>query len=119
MSIEDLVRAKQTQRNKDWLMVERLVEQLYFDVRDSPGPDDAEFVLRELRTPKVLIEAASRFPDTARGIAPDRPAIQAALDGDYEQIVIALREEQDEVGRQDRLWWEPLKRELEQFRHQK
>ena len=30
MRIEDLVRAKKTQRDKDWPMIRRLVEQSYF-----------------------------------------------------------------------------------------
>jgi hypothetical protein len=119
MSVPDLVRAKQTQRNKDWPMIERLMERLYFDVRDPASAEEMNFLLRELRTPELLIEAVSRFPAAAQEIAPRRPAVQAALTGDIDQINAALRIEQDEAIRKDRLWWEPLKRELEQFRHQR
>lgn len=119
MARADLVIAKQTQRDKDWPMVARLVEGSYFAVGSSPSAKDIDFILRELRTPEILIEAAARFPQAAREIAPHRPAVQAALSGDIEQISRALRSEQDEAIRRDRVWWEPLKRELEQFRHQR
>jgi len=119
MARQDLIQAKQTQRDKDWPMVARLVESLYFDVRDSPGPDDADFLLRELRTPELLTEAISRFPEAARNIATQRPAVQAAMNGDLDEVRLALRAEQDEARDRDRLYWEPLKRELEQFRHQR
>src|SRR5580692_7530199 len=74
MSLQDLVRAKQTQRSRDWPMVERLMERYYFELRDSPGSGDAEFALRELRTPDVLIEAVARFPDAARKVSSSRPS---------------------------------------------
>ena len=119
MSIEDLVRAKQTQRNKDWPMLARLVERVYFDVRDSPAQEELNFLLRELRNTELLVDAVARFPLAAQEIAPHRPAVQAALSGDVDQVYAALRTEQDEAIRRDRLWWEPLKRELEQFCNQR
>jgi hypothetical protein len=115
----DLVVAKQTQRDKDWPMVARLVEGAYFGAGDSPSAKDISFFLRELRTPDILIELVSRFPSAAQEFAPHRPAIQAALSGDMEQVSHALRSEQEEAIHRDRLYWEPLKRELEQFRHQR
>lgn len=118
MPIEDLVKAKQTQRSKDWPMVERLVEQVYFEVKDSPTPDEMDFLLRELRSPEVLTEAVSRFAEAARDIAPGRPAVGAALKGDRDELLSALKSEEEQARERDRLYWEPLKRELEQFRHQ-
>jgi hypothetical protein len=119
MGRKDLVRVKQTQRDKDWPMVARLVEGMYFAASPAAKDSEIDFLLRELRTPALLIEAATRFPEQARAIASDRPAMQAAIDGDNDKLFLALREEQDEATRQDRIWWEPLKRELEQFRHAK
>lgn len=119
VSIRDLVRAKQTQRNKDWPMVERLVEELYFNVDQSAATEDVDFLLRELRTPELLMEAVTRFPQMSRDMAPWRPAVEAALSGDIDQVRAALRIEQDEAMHRDKIWWEPLKRELEQFRHQR
>jgi hypothetical protein len=119
MARKDLVIVKQTQRHKDWPTVERLVEGLYFNVSQSPTAGDIDFILHELRTPELLIEAATRFHSAAREVAGRRPAVEAALSGDIEQVRAALRIEQDEAIRKDRLWWEPLKRELEQFRHRR
>lgn len=116
MARKDLIIAKQTQRDKDWPTVARLVEVPYFAAGESPSAAEIDFLLRELRTPEILIEAAARFPDAAKRIAEYRPAIHAALNADRDAITRALRDEQDEVARQDRLYWEPLKRELEQFR---
>jgi len=38
LSLPDLVRAKKTQRDKDWPMLRRLVEAHYFQYRDHPPP---------------------------------------------------------------------------------
>jgi hypothetical protein len=119
MARKDLLVVKQTQRSKDWLAVERLVEALYFNVGQSPTAGDIDFLLRELRTPELLIEAVTRFPESAQEIGARRPAVQSALSGNIEQVRAALRIEQDEAMLRDRLYWEPLKRELEQFRHQR
>ena len=100
-------------------MVERLVEQVYFEVRDSPSPDEVDFLLHELRTSEVLIEAAGRFAEAARDIAPERPALEAALKGDRGEVSSALKAEEEEARERDRRYWEPLKRELEQFRHER
>jgi hypothetical protein len=43
LALEDLVKAKKTQRHKDWPMIRRLVEQSYF-----AGSATVEFWLREL-----------------------------------------------------------------------
>ena len=100
-------------------MVARLVEGLYFKASGSPPATDIDFILRELRTPELLIEAVTRFPQASRNIATGRPAVQAALSGDIEQVRVALRVEQDEAIRREYHRREPLKRELEQFRHQR
>ena len=38
LALEDLVRAKKTQRDKDWPMIRRLVEQSYFGRAAAPTP---------------------------------------------------------------------------------
>jgi hypothetical protein len=114
MAIEDLVCAKKTQRSKDWPMIERLVEQSYFRRIGT-----AEFWLRELRTPEVLIEATAAHAELANEIALTRPAVAAALTGDFDATSEALMQEEAEEKRKDRIWWQPLRAELEQFRHAK
>ena len=119
MALEDLVRAKQTQRDKDWPMVTRLMEGFYFGANDFQTTEEIEFLLCELRTPHLLIEAAARHRETARRFAARRPVVQAALSADRTAVEQALEAEEKEVRKLDRLWCEPLKRELEQFRHPK
>jgi hypothetical protein len=98
MGIEDLVRAKKTQRDKDWPMIRRLVEQNYFTAADRVTPESLVFWLRELRTPELLLQLASANPEIAR--RSERPAVAAALTGNTEAIETALAaEERDECRR--------------------
>ena len=78
LALEDLVAAKKTQRDKDWPMIRRLVEQSYFNRSAEPKPP-LEFWLRELRTPELLIAVASAHPEVARREAELRPAVREAL----------------------------------------
>lgn len=81
MALADLVAAKKTQRDKDWPMIRRLVEQDYFSSTDQASPQRGEFWLRELRTPELLIAVAIQHPEAARAIAQNRPAVQSATRG--------------------------------------
>jgi hypothetical protein len=119
LGIEDLVCAKKTQRDKDWPMIRRLVEQSYFRRTDAPSSAMADFWLRELRTPELLVEVAAAYAELARAIAASRPAAGAALEGAIEEVRKLLTAEEEEERRRDREYWEPLKRELEQLRHRK
>jgi len=119
LAIEDLVRAKKTQRDKDWPMIRRLVERDYFASENRQAPERIEFWLRELRTPELLIEAASANREAANRIGFERPAVQAALRKNHPDVARALEEEEHEERRKDRSYWEPLKRELEELRRQR
>lgn len=117
LAIEDLVRAKKTQRDKDWPMIRRLVEQHYFRHRTQATTPQIEFWLRELRTAELLLEAAAKHSELARDLVSARPAIQPALDCKADEVIQALEDEQRAERRRDREFWDPLKRELEQLRH--
>jgi hypothetical protein len=116
LGIEDLVRAKKTQRDKDWPMIRRLLEQSYFRRPPDPSALAVEFWLRELRTPELLVEAAAAHPAMARALAAERPALASALSGDIEHLRGVLEAEEREERRKDREYWAPLKLELEQIR---
>jgi hypothetical protein len=75
LGLEDLVGAKKTQRDKDWPMIRRLVEQNYFQHRNQPTPEQVRFWLRELRTPRLLLSVAEIWPREA-GAGP-RPGLLA------------------------------------------
>jgi hypothetical protein len=116
LALQDLVLAKKTQRDKDWPMIRRLVEQSYFERSDTPGERLIRFWLRELRTPELLVEVAAAHPDLARAEAVSRSALQAALSARTEQVAMALEFEERLERLADREYWAPLKRELESFR---
>lgn len=75
LSLQDLVLAKKTQRDKDWPMVSRLVEANYFGNRLHPSPQQVAFWLQELRNPALLIAAAARPSSSARSEQPGRNPI--------------------------------------------
>jgi hypothetical protein len=116
LALEDLVRAKKTQRDKDWPMIRRLVEQSYFGRPRSATRELVRFWLRELRTPELLVDVAAAHPEQARAEAVLRPAVQAALLARPDEVSEALEAEEREERRKDREYWAPLKRELEGFR---
>lgn len=116
LSLADLVKAKKTQRDKDWPMIRRLIEADYFAGRDRPTGETIEFWLRELRTPGLLIETAAAYEEVAHRIEVDRPLIRFARNGDEISLAEALLGEENAVREADRRYWRPLKAELEQIR---
>ncbi len=116
VSLEDLVRIKKTQRDKDWAMIARLLEA---DIAQHDWNADVRrirFWLGECRTPAMLIELARRFPAQARRESRRRVALRAAVRGDEEGIREGLRREQERERSADRRYWAPLRRELERMR---
>lgn len=116
LSLPDLVQAKKTQRDRDWPMVRRLLESHYFQNRDEPSEKQIEFWLGELRSPELLIEIAQAYPDATRRLVSSRSLLTQALEGSLEPLTRALAEEESQERERDRIYWEPLKRELEQLR---
>lgn len=115
VSLPDLVRIKKTQRDKDWLMLRRLLES---DIARHEWTGDAKrirFWLSECRSPALLVELVRRFPDAAQRLA-RRAAVARARRGDLKGIDRALRREEDRERRADRRYWAPLRRELESWR---
>ena len=114
LSLEDLVAAKKTQRDKDWPMLRRLVDASYVAARDDAVSNErVSFWLSELRSPEFLIEVAARFPDAAQ--VATRPAVVEVLRGG--DVRGALNAEQQHELSVDREYWAPLRRELEWLRH--
>ena len=116
MSLPDLVKAKKTQRDKDWPMIRRLIEADYFAARDEPSRERIEFWLLELRTPELLIEAAASHPGIAKRLEAARHLLRFASAGDEDRLAQSLLSEETEERRADREYWRPLKAELEQLR---
>lgn len=118
LSVPDLVQAKKTQRDRDWLMIRRLIEANYTANREDPSPEQIAFWLSECRTPSLLIEIASRYPDQVSGIIQKRPLLKFAMARDENELETALAQDEAHECEMDRAYWAPLKAELEQLRHQ-
>ena len=117
LSLPDLVQAKKTQRDKDWPMIRRLVEAHYFLHREKPNAAQVMFWLRELRTPELLIEVARTRPVLCRRMSFDRPLLRHATADNVADLHRALVEEETAERERDRIYWQPLRRELERLRH--
>ncbi len=116
MSLPDLVKAKKTQRDKDWPMIRRLVEADYFSSQDQATREDLEFWLLELRTHELLIETVKAHPDMAKTFETVRPLLKFASVGEEGLLAEALLLEEREQRDADRIYWAPLKAELELLR---
>lgn len=116
LAVDDLVQAKKTQRDKDWPIISALVEGHYHALQDEATPERISFWLREARMPERLRDLAIRFPGEARALQPARPLLAHAIKGDMDAMREALDAEVRAEQARDRAYWEPLRREMEQFR---
>jgi hypothetical protein len=116
MSLPDLVRAKRTQRAKDWPMVARLLEAHYYQNKNNATEDMVRFWLREMHDVELLARIVADFPQVAQSVSHVRASIQQLSAGNREQTERLLREEIDEEKRADREHWLPLKQELNELR---
>ena len=114
LSLPDLVKAKKTQRDKDWPMIRRLVEAHYFVNRADATTPQIDFWLRELRTSVLLCEVADVYRDQAEILRDQREVLDAILKNQTGENEL-LREEQHE-REVDANYWRPLKSELEALR---
>jgi hypothetical protein len=117
LSLPDLVRAKKTQRDKDWPMIRRLVEAHYFANRSNPTAAHVRFWLSELRTSELLQLIARSFPDVARRLSGERPLLRSVGSSPITRIESALAEEERRERTDDKAYWLPLRKELERLRH--
>jgi hypothetical protein len=116
LSLPDLVRAKRTQRDKDWPMLRRLLEANYFKHRERPTLQQVRFWMLELRTPELLIELALAKPQLRRRLNETRALLNFAKPGNEAALADALLKEELAEREIDRRYWAPLKKELEQLR---
>lgn len=116
IGLPDLVQAKKTQRDKDWPMIRRLVEVNYFANRESPTKDQIRFWFLELRTPQLLIELGRQNRIPAQ-LFRQRPLLKLLKVEDESLLAKSLIEEEAHEREADRLYWRPLRKELETLRH--
>jgi hypothetical protein len=117
LALPDLVQAKKTQRGKDWPMLQRLLEAHYLQHRTAPTTAQQRFWLQELRSPELLVEAVRSSAELARELSNQRPLLRLAEAGPSRELTDALVAEENAERERDRLYWQPLKLELERLRH--
>lgn len=115
----DLVQSKKTQRDKDWLMLRRLVDSDVFFHRRKPRWSQVRWWLLECRTTDRLIELAREYPSLANRCAVLRPLLRFAVIADAHALEDALRQEERIERQRDREYWWPLRKELERLRRQR
>ena len=84
--------------------------------RAEPTPDRQDFWLRELRTAEFLVEAGRLWPEAARRQVACRPLLEFASENNPIKVAQALEAEEAAERERDRIYWAPLKAELEQLR---
>jgi hypothetical protein len=118
LALEDLVQSKKTQRDKDWLMLKRLVDNDMF-LTPKPSAAKISWWLQECRTAAELIRLAKRHKKAALACARSRSLLKTALRGDSAKLEALLRREELGQRQADRAYWLPLVKELEVMRHVK
>lgn len=116
MSLDDLVAAKKTQRDKDWPMIRRLVESHYLRNKEDATLERLAFWFKNARTTSILIELAAKYPGDVDGFVASRPLLSHALTEDEPQLEVELAAEEMREREADRLYWMPLRAELEELR---
>lgn len=116
LSVQDLVNAKKTQRDKDWPMIRRLVEAHYDQFRNEATPERVQFWLSEMRTPELLVYLAQKHSAEAAEVAKVRGVVSSAIKGVPGEVLAALESEERAEREADREYWAPLKAELGEMR---
>ena len=116
LSLPDLVQAKKTQRDKDWPMIQRLVEAHHARRNARPSAEDVSFWLREARTVSLLREVAAKHPEVAAAESVHRSLLRHLQTATEEELLEALHKEREHERLLDKAYWEPLRRELEMWR---
>ncbi len=117
IGLRDLVTSKKTQRDKDWFMLNRLVDNDIALHRNTSDIDKINWWLRECRNPDYLVELCQRYPDFARQQFLNRPLLRSVTKDEQKKLVLLLEVEKENQQEKDRAYWEPLKKELELLRH--
>ncbi|MDO9027999.1 MAG: hypothetical protein Q7U68_03970, partial [Candidatus Roizmanbacteria bacterium] len=118
IGLKDLVQSKKTQRDKDWLMLRRLVENDIILYKDkNPSVEQIKWWLLQCRTPETLFKLVKKYPKIARDCNKDRHLLTSAIQQDLQKLNFYLQEEEHMERQKDVEYWVPLRKELEVLRH--
>lgn len=85
--------------------------------RGRANDTDLAFWLCELRSPELLMSLVKEQPSLAKGQLSLRPLLSLALAGDSQGLATGLIVEEQQEREADRIYWAPLRAELERLRH--
>lgn len=117
IGLADLVKSKKTQRDKDWLMLKRLVENDIFLNKKNPSIERVKWWFLQSRNPDFLIALGGKYPGILKESISSRPLLSAIAGQDLSRLDRELREEELAERQKDIKYWAPLKKELEMMRH--
>ncbi len=116
IGLEDLIKSKKTQRDKDWLMINRLIENDMI-LTLTPSKNKIKWWLYECRNQNKLIELTNKNKNLAKKCAKKRPLLKVALQGNILKLEKLLHKEEMVEREEDKKYWSPLIKELEILRH--
>lgn len=119
LALPDLVRAKKTQREKDWPMIRRLIEADMLQFGARPSQAQVRFWLEECRSPALLIDLARSHAEACEAAARSRTLLRQAIAASDEKLREGLAEEQERERVADAEYWRPLREELERWRRER
>lgn len=117
ISLRDIVQSKKTQRDKDWLMLKRLVENDIVLHKNNPKDERIIWWLEQCRNSQTLIELTEKYPKIAKKCINNRPLLSYTMVKDIKAINAKLYQEELLERQKDIEYWLPLKKELELLRH--
>lgn len=119
IGLKDLVQSKKTQRDKDWLMLKRLVENDIILNKYNPTNERVRWWFRECRDAGILIKLAEKYSKIAKVCVRNRPLLSLAIISDIQKLNLQLHDEEMLERQKDIEYWAPLKKELEILRSKK
>lgn len=119
LGLKDLAQSKKTQRDKDWLMLKRLVENDIILRKDNPSAGQIKWWLSESRNAETLLNLVQKYPEIAKECVTIRPLLREAIAKNMAQLNLKLNDEEAAQRQKDIEYWAPLRKELEALRHEK
>jgi hypothetical protein len=117
ISLRDLVISKKTQRDKDWFMLRRLVDNDIALHSSTSSRHKIDWWLCECRNPSYLLDLCRKYRDLARQQLLNRSLLKAAIRADQRKLTKLLEGEKQKEQERDKAYWTLLKKELELLRH--
>jgi hypothetical protein len=100
-------------------MIRRLIEADFEERASNATEEQVSFWLLESRTPEMLLALNAHNPNAVEKAVRQRHLLSILPAGITSDIEQSLHEEELAERKADRLYWAPLRKELEQLRHQK